>query len=158
MAGIKRKEHPHIIGRTHETVKKVKTESRKKVRPITPPSDLEAQTDSDPIVESDTTEHSGDDNGVSWPSDDEEEDSPEIRNGTKSSVNGVESSNHSKSLGKVAEPKSESNGASHNRESILFQLSLQMLTSLKPRRLKKHMRNKRLSLKNARLLSQTRTQ
>ena len=32
----------------------------------------EAETDSDPIVESDTTEHSGDDDGVSWPSDDEE--------------------------------------------------------------------------------------
>ena len=30
---------------------------------------LETQTDSDPIVESDTTENSGDDNGVTWPSD-----------------------------------------------------------------------------------------
>ena len=29
-----------------------------------------AETDSDPIVESDTTDHSGDDDGVSWPSDD----------------------------------------------------------------------------------------
>lgn len=29
----------------------------------------ETETDSDPIVESDTTENSGDDNGVSWPSD-----------------------------------------------------------------------------------------
>ena len=33
----------------------------------------EAETDSDPIVESDTTEHSGGDDGVSWPSDEEEE-------------------------------------------------------------------------------------
>ena len=32
---------------------------------------LETETDSDPIVESDTTENSGDDNGVSWPSDHE---------------------------------------------------------------------------------------
>ncbi|KAL8717784.1 MAG: hypothetical protein Q9225_004999 [Loekoesia sp. 1 TL-2023] len=31
-------------------------------------SDLEAETDSDPIIESDTTEHSGDDDGISWPS------------------------------------------------------------------------------------------
>lgn len=34
----------------------------------------EAETDSDPIVESDTTEQSGDDDGVSWPSDDDEYD------------------------------------------------------------------------------------
>ena len=33
----------------------------------------EAETDSDPIVESDTTEQSGEGDGVSWPSDDEEE-------------------------------------------------------------------------------------
>lgn len=33
----------------------------------------EAETDSDPIAESDTTEQSGDDDGTSWPSDDEEE-------------------------------------------------------------------------------------
>lgn len=32
---------------------------------------LEAATDSDPIIESDTTSQSGDDNGVSWPSDNE---------------------------------------------------------------------------------------
>ena len=32
----------------------------------------EAESDSDPIVESDTTENSGEDDGVSWPSDDEE--------------------------------------------------------------------------------------
>lgn len=32
----------------------------------------EAEWDSDPIVESDTTDHSGDDDGVSWPSDEDE--------------------------------------------------------------------------------------
>ena len=32
----------------------------------------ETETDSDPVVESDTTEHSGDDDGVSWPSDEDE--------------------------------------------------------------------------------------
>lgn len=37
----------------------------------------EAETDSDPIVESDTTEHSGDDDGVSWPSDDDEPEAPD---------------------------------------------------------------------------------
>lgn len=33
---------------------------------------LETETDSDPIVESDTTDHSGDDDGVSWPSAEDE--------------------------------------------------------------------------------------
>ena len=40
----------------------------------------ETETDSDPIVESDTTDQSGSDNGVSWPSEDdegEEQDVPE---------------------------------------------------------------------------------
>ena len=39
----------------------------------------EAETDSDPIVESDTTEQSGDDDGVSWPSDDDEYDDEVVK-------------------------------------------------------------------------------
>ncbi|MCJ1433986.1 pumilio domain member 6 [Xylographa pallens] len=113
MAGVKRKEYPQIGGRARETAKKVKTEPRKKVRPITPPSDLEARTDSDPIVESDTTEHSGDDDGVSWPSDDEQDVDPVIKNGRKDVDNSTELSNRSKSLGEVAGQGSGSN-SSHN--------------------------------------------
>ncbi|MCJ1385024.1 pumilio domain member 6 [Xylographa soralifera] len=113
MAGIKRKEYPQMGGSVRGSAKKVKTELRKKVRPITPPSDLEAQTDSDPIVESDTTEHSGDDDGVSWPSNDEEDVGPTIKNGTKDVGNGVKLSNHPTSLGEVAAPENGSNG-SHN--------------------------------------------
>ena len=122
MAGVKRKEYPQIGGRARETAKKVKSEPRKKVRSITPPSELEAQTDSDPIVESDTTEHSGDDDGVSWPSDDQEDVDPVIKDGAKDVDNGTESSKNSKSLGKVTGPGSGSNG-SHNRESILYRYS-----------------------------------
>ncbi|MCJ1284761.1 pumilio domain member 6 [Xylographa opegraphella] len=113
MAGVKRKEYPQTGGRARETTKKVKTESRKKVRPITPPSDLEAQTDSDPIVESDTTEHSGDDDGVSWPSDDEETVIPVIKTGIKNVDDGTKTSNHSKGIEKVAGPGGRSNGP-HN--------------------------------------------
>ena len=65
MAGIKRKQASSSIANGHETGKKLKKESP-------PPSDLEAETDSDPIIESDTTEHSGDDDGVSWPSDEDQ--------------------------------------------------------------------------------------
>lgn len=64
MAGIKRKQTISSIGNGH-TGKRFKKESP-------PPGDIEAETDSDPIVESDTTDHSGDDDGVSWPSDENE--------------------------------------------------------------------------------------
>ncbi|MCJ1400182.1 pumilio domain member 6 [Xylographa trunciseda] len=111
MAEVKRKEHPGES--TRGSVKKVKTESTKKVRSITPPPDLEAQTDSDPIVESETTEQSGDDDGVSWPSDDEEEDGSRDKNGRKNLDNRVELSNHSNGSRKVAESGNLSNG-SHN--------------------------------------------
>ena len=45
----------------------------------------EAETDSDPIAESDTTENSGEDDGISWPSDDEEE-VPVVTSKTQSKV------------------------------------------------------------------------
>ncbi|MCJ1475951.1 pumilio domain member 6 [Lambiella insularis] len=73
MAGVKRKEYPIGNAVRHGVSKKTKPEPKKIARPVSPPSDLKAQTDSDPIIESDTTEHSGDDDGVSWPSDDGEE-------------------------------------------------------------------------------------
>jgi len=78
MAGIKRKQPVTTSAYANGALKKSKVEPKKvkkAARPPTPPSDiseLEAETDSDPIIESDTTEHSGDDDGVSWPSDDEE--------------------------------------------------------------------------------------
>lgn len=86
MAGIKRKQ-PEVAGAyVKGASKKSKVEpkkSKKPARPPTPPSDiseLEAETDSDPIVESDTTEHSGDKDGASWPSDDEELSAPALKN------------------------------------------------------------------------------
>ena len=77
MAGIKRKEAPALASRSKGGHKKSKSETSSKKFAEKPNKarkqnlDAEAETDSDPIVESDTTEHSGDDDGVSWPSDDE---------------------------------------------------------------------------------------
>ena len=51
---------------------KKEEESHKLSKPVEP---LEAETDSDPITESDTTSQSGEDDGVSWPSDNEGGDS-----------------------------------------------------------------------------------
>ena len=54
--------------------KKVKTHTTEEVKPITSKRSkiAEVETDSDPIVESDTASQSGDDDGVSWPSDEEQ--------------------------------------------------------------------------------------
>ena len=72
MAAPKRKENPSPHLHTGSTRKKPRKEEKlangsKNVH------DLETATDSDPIVESDTTSQSGDDDGISWPSDEEAE-------------------------------------------------------------------------------------
>ena len=75
MAGIKRKQAP--VNKTNWNTKKPRITpghaEHKTTKPIIPPEELEAETDSDPIIESDTTEHSGEDDGASWPSDYEQE-------------------------------------------------------------------------------------
>ncbi|KAL8863074.1 MAG: hypothetical protein Q9178_000447 [Gyalolechia marmorata] len=70
MAGIKRKQGA-LFGIDIGDIKKRKQGLEPIPDTLTSPN-LEAETDSDPIVESDTTEQSGDDNGVSWPSDHDE--------------------------------------------------------------------------------------
>lgn len=71
MVGIKRKQSA-LSGIQSGDIKKRKQGSLPVVESSTS-SNLEAETDSDPIIESDTTEHSGDDDGVSWPSDQDED-------------------------------------------------------------------------------------
>lgn len=65
MAETKRRTKYSGSGR--DRFKRVKRENIYPVRSTIP----EAETDSDPITESDTTEHSGREDGVNWPSDDE---------------------------------------------------------------------------------------
>ena len=70
MAAPKRKENPisHFhTGSTHKKPRKTENLANGSQNV----HDLETATDSDPIVESDTTSQSGDDDGVSWPSDEE---------------------------------------------------------------------------------------
>lgn len=71
MVGIKRKQNASS-GTKSDHIKKRKHTSPPAVESSTS-SNLEAETDSDPIMESDTTEHSGDGDGVSWPSDQDED-------------------------------------------------------------------------------------
>lgn len=72
-------------------------------------SKLETETDSDPIVESDTTEHSGDDDGVSWPSDREELAAGEIsREGVEISEDNPTS--EQKPINQPVPPKNAQNG------------------------------------------------
>lgn len=72
MAGFKRKEAPISKSSGGSISKKAKKEASqaKKSEGV---QTQETETDSEPIVESDTTEHSGDDDGVSWPSDEGED-------------------------------------------------------------------------------------
>lgn len=77
MAGIKRKDAPSDQSSGGEPSKKHKIEASRSRISEGLVKIQETETDSDPIVESDTTENSGDDDGVSWPSDDGE-DAPEF--------------------------------------------------------------------------------
>lgn len=71
MAGLKRKDAPASRMQADSSYKKPKKETpHSKKNPTI--QILETETDSDPIIESDTTEHSGEDDGVSWPSDEDE--------------------------------------------------------------------------------------
>jgi len=72
MAGIKRKSGFDLEHQAENTLKKPKKEHQS-AKPSKSVQELEAETDSDPIVESDTTSESGDNDGVSWSSDEEKE-------------------------------------------------------------------------------------
>jgi len=81
----------------------------------------EAETDSDPIAESDTTEQSGDDDGISWPSDDEEEVTV-VTSKTKSKAEKVadeEDAKHPKGNGVAKGSNDASTGRKMSRTSLL---------------------------------------
>lgn len=72
MAGLKRKEAPiskPSEDNVHKKPKKQAPQLQKSKRAV---HSQETEPDSDPIVESETTEQSGEDDGVSWPSDEDE--------------------------------------------------------------------------------------
>lgn len=72
MAGLKRKEAPISKPSRDDIRKKPKKEAPQLKKSKRAVQFQETETDSDPVVESDTTEQSGEDDGVSWPSDEEE--------------------------------------------------------------------------------------
>ena len=77
MAGIKRK---GAFDTKRQAGNSQKKQKKDKKRPKTSKSirALETETDSEPIVESNTTSQSGDDDGVSWPSGHEGEEGDEL--------------------------------------------------------------------------------
>lgn len=72
MAGLKRKDPPASKMPGTNVSKKPKKEKSQSKKSNPTKQKLETETDSEPIVESDTTENSGEDDGVSWPSDEDE--------------------------------------------------------------------------------------
>ena len=71
MSGTKRKGHV-ASGLQNGTAKKQKQEAKDVRERKNARQDFETEEDSDPIVESDTPEYSGEDDGVSWPSDEDD--------------------------------------------------------------------------------------
>ncbi|KAL8955372.1 MAG: hypothetical protein Q9183_006679 [Haloplaca sp. 2 TL-2023] len=71
MSGTKRKGHV-ASGLQNGNAKKPKQEANIVQGRENARQDFETEEDSDPIVESDTPEYSGEDDGVSWPSDDDD--------------------------------------------------------------------------------------
>ncbi|MCJ1461487.1 pumilio domain member 6 [Pseudocyphellaria aurata] len=72
MAGLKRKVAPISKPSEDNVRKKSKKQAPQLQKSQRVVQSKETETDSDPIVESDTTEQSGEDDGVSWPSDEDE--------------------------------------------------------------------------------------
>ena len=117
MAAAKRKENTDSKIHTGSTPKKARKEAdlangSKLVQ------DLETATDSDPLVESDTTTQSGDDDGISWPSDDEVEASEHWKgvgvagDNAEEGVKIAEAADASKSVKKVPNINSTASGMS----------------------------------------------
>ena len=73
MAGIKRKEAISSIQLGGNAKKRPRKEENSKKKLVEESHVKETATDSEPIVESDTTSQSGEDDGVSWPSDADQE-------------------------------------------------------------------------------------
>ncbi|KAI4198157.1 MAG: hypothetical protein LQ350_005444 [Teloschistes chrysophthalmus] len=87
MAGLKRKiQAPSIPQKGSIKKQKQKQETKPTLKTKVPATNnIETETDSDPIVESETPEFSGEDDGVSWPSEDDDR-----LNSNQGSFNGQE--------------------------------------------------------------------
>lgn len=80
MAAFKRKQNTipdRLTGRVQKKPRNDEEKTAETARISNRLQTLETVTDSDPIVESDTTSQSGEDDGVSWPSDDQGESAEE---------------------------------------------------------------------------------
>ncbi|KAL8738093.1 MAG: hypothetical protein Q9181_001079 [Wetmoreana brouardii] len=84
--GTKRKVHPSSVAQKGN-IKRQRQEPEPVPKTKIPARNLETETDSEPIVESDTTEHSGDDDGVSWPSDDDVVNQEDVGDGGQERLN-----------------------------------------------------------------------
>ncbi len=124
------KSQPGSIQKKH----KKEGESYKTSKPVEP---LEAETDSDPIVESDTTSQSGEDDGVSWPSDNEGGDGQEgveSEDGASKGDSGVEGTGLDTDPVNApqAKPKSKSTDGMGTGETVPRVWKISKLTSMLP--------------------------
>ena len=124
MAPIKRNTSRGNIQGAH--VKTFKRTGSEKVKPTpTKRSKIaEVETDSDPIIESDTASQSGDDDGVSWPSDQDNDAAGGLPVGENDGYgNGVKIAAKAADTAKLAKPKFTNNAPSSKYSSSALQFS-----------------------------------
>lgn len=149
MAAPKRKENPSSKLYAGSNPKKPRKEENP-AKDSKRLQDLETATDSDPIVESDTTSHSGDDDGVLWPSDEEVEAGEDgegvglAKNNEDGGMKIAEAASASDSAKKVPKTNVAAQGMSE-----LVMIGLFWLTSEQGIHLKKHTQSRRLKSKSA---------
>lgn len=142
MAGIKRKDAPSGKSSGSKSNKKHKIEDSRSNVSEGLVKIQETETDSDPIVESDTTEHSGDDDGISWPSDNGE-DVPEFSPPEKKSYSGKPA--QTTESGDEKKPRPNNNGKSLDIEIVQENTTLSLPQQA---HLKNPTRNKRSPPRN----------
>lgn len=153
MAVPKRKENPSPKFYAGSKSKKPRKEE-KPAKDSKRLQDVETATDSDPIVESDTTSHSGDDDGVSWPSDEEVEAGEDeegvglVKDNEDGGMEIAAAASASDSAKKVQKTAGAAQGMSE-----LVTVGLFRLTSEQGIHLKRHTQSRRLKSKSAKLPS-----
>ncbi|MCJ1373242.1 pumilio domain member 6 [Loxospora ochrophaea] len=117
MSGMKRKVAPNSKKNGGDANKKAKKELAVVKKPKNSTS-RETETDSDPIVESETSENSGADDGVSWPSDEDEK--RQSSSSTSASKNGDRekiSTKYAKHAQQQQKPPASTNGVESSTTS-----------------------------------------
>ena len=142
MAAAKRKQTSESIETPESQPKRFKKERNHDSKPKKSRFMDEAETDSDPIVESDTGSESGEDDGVSWPSDGEEDEALGVGSEADNETGTMDFDAKSSDASPAQEDVAKSSESPHQRLMGL------KLTISQQAALEKLTRNRKLKSKN----------